>query len=496
MNFNRIILIFAAMLIAMCAAFSSMPAQAVSTSAVYGDVNRDLSVNNKDVKLLSAHIHDVSPLDVALGDIADINADSNVNVVDLCLLKRTMLGIDGLKYIELSKDLIDTPIAILDASCPSVGDVKMLVFEIEFSDCKFSKEFDAEQVEAEIFGPEDTSSSYYPYESVTAYLERSSYGRLNMTGDIFTYTASGSIADYNDDKGKLVKEVLDYFEDEIDFSDYDADGDGVIDCSAYFVPSSASSDYWWPCSGAFAYTSYTVDGLHVGNIITGNSVPTNRTDYVTTIIHEMGHTMGLPDYYKYQDTSDYEGLHGTAGYEMMDDAYGDYSSLSKLMLGWYCESEIYVYDDSKSSQTFNLTSSQHSPNFVLIPGEDLGDDYFGEYFIIEYVTPDGNNTMWWNKNGGIRILHVQTELYTYDYWNVSVFAYENYGPSYNGDDKVRFVRLVNDNNGFFKRGDVVDSSVSGFAWYDSDGFETVDTNLEISVGSLSNGAYSVTVSQK
>lgn len=495
MKLNRFISIFVAVLIIMSVAFSLLPAQAVETNLAYGDINRDSAINALDVKLLSAHIYGTSALDENDYNAADINADSNLNVVDLCLIKRIYLGIDEHRYFEQA--LIDTPLAMINnASCPSVGDVKMLVFEIEFSDCKFSKEFDVDQVEAEIFGPEDTSSSYYPYESVTAYLDRASYGRFNMTGDIFTYTASGSISDYNEDKAKLVKEVLDYFEDKIDLSDYDADGDGVIDCSAYFVPSSASSDYWWPCSGAFGDVMYTVDGLYVGNIITGNSVPTNHTDYVTTIIHEMGHTMGLPDYYKYQDTTDSEGLHGTAGYEMMDDAYGDYSSLSKLMLGWYCESEIYVYDDSKSSQTFNLTSSQHSPNFVLIPGEDLGDDYFGEYFIIEYVTPDGNNTMWWNKSGGIRILHVQTEIYTYEYWNVSIFAYDNYGPSYDGDDKVRFVRLVNDNNGFFRRGDVVDSSVSGFAWYDSDGYETVDTNLEISVGSLSNGVYPVTVSQK
>ena len=51
-----------------------------------------------------------------------------------------------------------------------------------------------------------------------------------MTGDVFTYTASGSIADYNEDKVKLVEEVLDYYEASVDFSEYDADGDGVIDC--------------------------------------------------------------------------------------------------------------------------------------------------------------------------------------------------------------------------------------------------------------------------
>ncbi len=459
-----------------------------------GDINCDMSINAQDVYQISSHVLDTSSIYSDGFYYADICNDNNLNVVDVCLLKRAYLGIDNWQGIYEDDNLIETPIEELGASCPSTGNVKMLVFEIEFTDCQFSSTFDAQEVENAIFGSEDTSSEYYPYESVTAYLDRSSYGRFNMTGDVLTYTANGPISDYNDDKVKLVEEVLDYYNTTIDFNEYDADGDGYIDCSAYFVPSTADSEYWWPCSGAFGDPSYRVDNLAVGNIITGNSVPTSRVDYVTTIIHEMGHSMGLPDYYKYEDTSDWEGLHGYAGYEMMDDAYGDYSSFSKLMLGWYKESEISVYDKSKGTQTFALSSAQHSPNFVLIPGETLGDSYFGEYFIIEYVTEDENNTMWWNENSGIRVLHIQSELYTYDYWDINVFAYDNYGPLYQGDDGTRVIRLVNDNNGYFTTGAVIDSSVSGFAWYDSNGQETVDTGLTINVGNLVDGKYIITVS--
>lgn len=460
----------------------------------YGDINADMAITSADVSLLASHILDTQSIGSENFHLADMDTSSNLDAVDLCLLKRAYLDIDEQKAIYEDDELIAAPVAALDASCPSTGDVKMLVFEIEFTDCKFSENISAEAIEQEFFGPEDTSSSYYPYESVTAYLQRSSYGRFNMTGDVFTYTANGPISDYNNNTVKLVEEVLDYFDSSIDFTEYDSDGDGFIDCSAYFVPGSADSDIWWPCSGGFGDPSYTVDGVYVGNIMTGNSDPSNHTDYVTTIIHEMGHTMGLPDYYKYQDTTDWEGLHGNAGYEMMDDAYGDYSSLSKLMLGWYTESEISVYDKLEGTQSFTLKSAQHSPDFVIIPSSTLGDDYFGEYFVIEYVTADENNTMWWNKDSGIRILHVQSEIYTYDYWNINVFAYDNYGPSYAGDDGIRFIRLVNDSNGYFATGDVIDSSVSGFAWYDSNGKETVDTGISISVDSFSNGEYTIIIS--
>ncbi len=493
MKLNRVFSAITATLLGLNIISPTVTSQAILTGYV-GDIDCNLSIDAQDVYKLSSHVLDTSTIHADNFYYADLLSDDDLNIVDVCLLKRAYLGIDDWQGIYEEDNLIDTPITALGASCPSTGNVKMLVFEIDFTDCKFSNDFDAQKVEDAIFGAEDTSSEYYPYESVTAYLERSSYGRFNMTGDVLTYTASGPISDYNDDKVKLVEEVLDYYSETVDFSEYDANSDGYIDCSAYFVPSSADSDYWWPCSGAFGDPSYRVDNLAVGNIITGNSVPTSHIDYVTTIIHEMGHSMGLPDYYKYEDTSDWEGLHGNAGYEMMDDAYGDYSSFSKLMLGWYRENEISVYDKSKGTQTFTLSSAQHSPDFILIPGETLGNSYFGEYFIVEYVTEDENNTMWWNKNSGIRVLHIQSELYTYDYWNINVFAYDNYGPLYQGDDGTRVVRLVNDNNGYFTSGDVIDSSVSGFAWYDSNGQETIDTGLNISVGNLVNGEYTINVS--
>ena len=41
-----------------------------------------------------------------------------------------------------------------------------------------------------------------------------------------------------------------------------------------------------------------------------------------------------------------------------------------------------------------------------------------------------------------------------------------------------------------------DSSISGFRWYDSSGYQTVDTGIKITVGELVGGRYTVIISEK
>ena len=79
-----------------------------------------------------------------------------------------------------------------------------------------------EELERWIFTGED---------SVAAYFAESSYGRLHMDGDIYRYTAKGNMADYEKDRSleNLIMEALRYYEDQVDFSQYDVDGNSVMD---------------------------------------------------------------------------------------------------------------------------------------------------------------------------------------------------------------------------------------------------------------------------
>ena len=45
-------------------------------------------------------------------------------------------------------------------------------------------------------------------------------------------------------------------------------------------------------------------------------------------------------------------------------------------------------------------------------------------------------------------------------------------------------------------GDVIDGTISGFHWYDSNEQETIDPGITVTVGDLKDGAYTITISNK
>ena len=46
---------------------------------------------------------------------------------------------------------------------------------------------------------------------------------------------------------------------------------------------------------------------------------------------------------------------------------------------------------------------------------------------------------------------------------------------------------------YYHTGDVINGSISGFRWYDSNGGQTVETGLTITIGELKDGEYAVTI---
>ena len=485
-----------------------------------GDLNGDMFVDLTDITLLSDHLLTQQALtDADIAFRADLNKDQTLDIRDLTLLKRVVLGGKGpdeiYEEVEVpDPELIPPPVKAVNPTLPSVGDTNILMFVVDFPDCVRSDHYTAEQILERTFGPENRKSSSFPLESISAFYERASYSRLHMHGDVFLYNALEGIDSYVNPKGdyasydgtdKLLNEIMYAFDDQIDFSKYDTDGNKVIDTILLALPGSAGSENWWPCSGGY-YGKMYFDSVRGGNLCFGGWDLSDRSGFNGTWAHELGHAMGLPDYYRYENyqnnaEDDYgRGLSGDAGWLTMDDALGDMSAFDKLMYGWYTDAEVKLY--TGGTQTFTLGSSQHTPNCLLIPRGDLNSLY-SEYFIVEYVTPDENNYMGFTyrqafkmfDQDGVRILHCDAEV-TEGWWGPE-FKWNNYGKNYNtSNTRQRVLRLVNNFGGFFRSGDFVDNSVSGFAWYDWFGSQTVDPNLTISIDKIENDTAMITVSQK
>ncbi len=541
---------FAAAIIAAASAVSMSASAGWEQIGFMGDLNRDKQLTVADLLLLSKHLlcqqqltHDndyqtngsfigINGEDgFKSGDFlrtADINQDGVVNSFDMILMRKHLSEKSGFIVWQWEDDpiqtttsslpdpttltttaapaddtFIDPPIKPIDAYLPSQGTGNLVIFYVDFPDCQFPYSPSADVIDEIAFGPEDLHDKNYPFDSMSAFFSRSSKGAMNLKGKAFTYTAKQNVAHYGEIREELAKECFKAFDSFVDFSKFDGDGDGYIDTVLINVPTAAGDEFWWPCAGPMGQDYFRIDGKKIGHFITGNAQIESPSDYKnfnSSYLHEMGHCMGLPDYYLYEK-EDYEGLHGTGGTELMDvDASSDFGCASKLQLGWYRKSQIQVYDPNGLTQSFKLTNAQtDGGNCLIIPNGSLDDAYHSEYFILEYSTPDRNNShpMYWVRAGrGIRVYHVSAELYNNGWW--TSFRYESGSDFTANDAGRRFIRIIDDRDvdNLYRSGDVIDNSIAGFNWYNSSDVQSIDPGIVINVGELIGDSYTVTVSRK
>ena len=273
--------IHAGMLAAVCAAamlpgLSSSAAKQTVLTGYRGDLNGDQAVTVADGVILSKHLTNTQPLTAEYGMYADADANGLVDGFDLAFIKRICLGLAepiGI-YEEIDvpeAQFIDPPIQEVQASLPSQGDAELVIFYVDFPDCKYTYDPSAETVDQIAFGEENPESAIYPFESMRAFYSRSSKGAMELSGKTFRYTTKENASAYGTDKVKLAEECYEAFQDSEDFTRFDGNGDGKIDATLFTVPTGAGDTDWWPCAGAFGDESFRVDNMAVGHIITGNA---------------------------------------------------------------------------------------------------------------------------------------------------------------------------------------------------------------------------------
>lgn len=505
---------------------TALPAQtafAEDTQYLYGDLDGNGILSTADLSLMKAGLIGAAELDEIRQRAFDVDGDGTGGLSDVVMLQKYLLteiaefpaGVWFTVNTEEPQEpeepdepteesaFLSASIKEHGASLSTAGSANLVVFYVDFPDCRYSYAPSEEELNQIAFGAADTSNPCYPFESFTAFYDRASKGNMQLSGRVFRYTTKENQAVYDDNKVKIAEECYDAFKDTVDFAQFDGDGDGRIDTTLFTTPTNAGDDHWWPCAGAFGDPQYVVDGKTVGHIITGNAQVESTTDYVNFIssyCHEMGHCTGLPDYYLYT-SNDSEGMHGAAGIELMDtDAGTDFGAFSKLMLGFYRENQVEVYDTSMGTKTYTLRNAQtDAGNCVIIPYQNqLGDHYFSEFFIMEYASQDGNNSRvpWWQKTGsGVRIYHIDA---TTEYgWN-TYFRYASGSEFSDSDRGRRLIRIIDDTDtdNFYHAGDVITNSIQGFNWYDANAQQTVDPGLKITVDSFADDSYTVTISAK
>ena len=239
-----------------------------------------------------------------------------------------------------------------------------LVVMVQFPDRQFSFADSKSQWDA-ILNEEGYSQHGTPG-SVHDYFMDQSRGLFNLKFDVAgPVTLSKSVYYYgqNDDFGddlyldQLIAEACEQIKDQVDFRDYDWDGDGVVD-QLYILYAGYSENYGgndkrliWPHEyWLTAYPDYPeglkIDGVVIdtyacsGELYGWQSTQQTVLSGLGTFCHEFSHCLGLPDFYADADN--------LGSWDLMasgeKNAYGwcpaGYSAYERMFCGWLQPEEL------------------------------------------------------------------------------------------------------------------------------------------------------------
>lgn len=309
---------------------------------------------------------------------------------------------------EQTECLVPKNFGRCDVSFPVLGEQKGLVILVEYKDKSFSfgdREYFHRMLNEEGF------SDFGSFGSARDWFIENSNGKFLPDFDVYgpvelpNYRSFyGGNDAYGNDKNPhmMVVHACQILDDEIDFSQYDRDGDGIIDNIFLFYAgigehdSNESNAVWphsWDMESAMPSEEFIFDGVKLMHYACSCEYPNgyDRPDGIGTFVHEFSHVLGLPDIYV---TSNSNGF--TPGeWDTLDSGpYNNdgltppnYSSFEKCALGWiefqplragmielpdFSESGVaYALPTERSNEFYFFENRQQQGNDLFLPGHGM-----------------------------------------------------------------------------------------------------------------------------
>ena len=250
----------------------------------------------------------------------------------------------------------------LNPQVPTLGSPRIPIILVNYTDVRFIDEDPVATFENQ-FNAKDYSSLHY--------FQSQSRGRFSPQFDILgpvdlpqtrAYYGSNVVrygTDLDIQLGTMIYDACMGIIDEVDFSDYDNDGDGYVDVVVVLYAGVGEAQAWryvpecvWPCqwdmaeayswgcsvTGPFLLNGVTIDKFAVFNELEGSQNSSTRIDGVGTFCHEFGHCLGLPDFYPTNNANYY----GMSNWDIMDNGCylnnghrpAGYTSYERHFMGW------------------------------------------------------------------------------------------------------------------------------------------------------------------
>ncbi len=296
---------------------------------------------------------------------------------------------------------------------PSKGEQKVLVILVETDDCTFSLEnpygYFHDMLNQEGYagyGATGSARDYFVENSCGLFQpEFDVYGpvRLPRSMDVYGKDTGG----YEQETYLAVTDAAAILDDEVDFSQYDRDGDGEVDNVYLFYAGYGQNDTGrvntiWPHSADIEFFTtkvYECDGVRFNHYACSQEQPFEQDHPagIGTFIHEFSHVMGLPDLYStvYNfafTPGDWSAL-DSGPYNNEGRTPPNYSAFERYALDWLEPKEI-----SLSGEYFLSPIADSNEAYIVRTDREE------EYFLLEYRSLAG-----WDEflpNSGMLVWHI------------------------------------------------------------------------------------------
>ena len=326
---------------------------------------------------------------------------------------------------------------------PHTGSPKVLVILAEFADTTFTIQNTNKVFTNYLMNEGHFTETAYAqkrnYKGVRGYFKDCSYGQFTPTFDVVgpvklpkpqTYYGAG-----DDNITDLMTDACNAVDNEVDFSQYDANGDGMVDL-VYIIYAGHSANYRgntstdiWPKSGT-TIISKTFDGKSirrygVSNELAGRENKKKEKETINGIglfCHEFSHTLGLPDIYAIPGTAAADqDNQGMEYWDLMDGGTEVQNGrVPSPYLAWEREAMGWMTIDKLTSdqQVTDLKSLENGGKAYKILNKNVANE-----FIVLQSIQQGGWYQGWGKNQIPKGLLAYRISYPYD--KVNIFDFPN-----------------------------------------------------------------------
>ncbi len=313
---------------------------------------------------------------------------------------------------------------------PTLGSPRIPIILVNYSDVQFIDEDPVVTFQNQFNEKEKSCLHYFQAQSRGQFSPQFDIlGPVNLPqtreyygGNVYRYST-----ELDQQLGTMIYDACTGLTD-VDFSNYDNDGDGYVDVVVVLYAGVGEAQAWstvpecvWPCQwdmqesydwgcstiGPFQLNGVTIDKYAVFNELEGNNNYSRKIDGIGTFCHEFSHCLGLPDFYSTSGASTF----GMSRWDIMDhgcyldngDTPAGYTSYERHFMGWM------DLIDPEPNTHYELRPLNTDEGTAVKVTNDANPD---EYYLLEYRV----QTEWdaYLPGEGIMVLHVD---YDKDAWD-------------------------------------------------------------------------------